>query len=127
MPSRVLGKGQSKDGIAVGRHRSELLRADPVQMERTMTVRTCLRTALAAAMLTIAGVAAAQQSVSSTDIQRLQDQVYEAGSELARVRSSDSGLASRMEDELDELREEVIYLKVRLRKNGSVNRTEYAE
>jgi hypothetical protein len=78
-------------------------------------------------MLTIAGVAAAQQSVSSTDIQRLQDQVYEAGSELGRLRSTDSGLASRMENELDELRDEVIYLKVKLRKSGTVNRSEYAE
>jgi hypothetical protein len=78
-------------------------------------------------MLSVAGVAAAQQSVSSSDIQRLQDQLYQAGSEVGRLRSTDSTLASRLEDELDELRDEVVYLKVKLRKDGTVNRTEYAE
>ena len=72
-------------------------------------------------------MAAAQQSVSSSDIQRLQDQLYQAGSEVGRLRSTDSTLASRLEDELDDLRDEVVYLKVKLRKDGTVNRTEYAE
>jgi hypothetical protein len=92
-----------------------------------MTVKGWLRTALAAGVLSVAGVAAAQQSVSSSDIQRLQDQLYQAGSEVGRLRSTDATLASRLEDELDELRDEVVYLKVKLRKDGSVNRTEYAE
>jgi hypothetical protein len=92
-----------------------------------MTSKGWLRTVLAAGVLSVAGVAAAQQSVSSSDIQRLQDQLYQAGSELGRLRSTDSTLASRLEDELDDLRDEVVYLKVKLRKDGSVNRTEYAE
>src|SRR5687768_8368414 len=92
-----------------------------------MTVKRWLRTALAAGVLSVAGVAAAPQSVSSSDIQRLQAQLYQAGSELGRLRSTGSALASRLEDELDELRDEVVYLKVKLRKDGTVNRTEYAE
>src|SRR5688572_1169076 len=92
-----------------------------------MKAQNWLRMVIAAGMLSVAGVAAAQQSVSSSDLQRLQDQVYQAGSELGRLRSTDSALASRLENELDDLRDEVVYLKVKLRKDGSVNRTEYAE
>jgi hypothetical protein len=69
----------------------------------------------------------AQTSVSSSDLQRLQDDVYQAGSDISRLRSTDSALASRLQDELDELRDEVIYLRVKLRKEGSVTRAEYAD
>jgi hypothetical protein len=69
----------------------------------------------------------AQQSVSTNDIQRLQDQVFQASGDVSRLRSTDSSLASRLETELDDLRDEVIYLKVKLRKEGSVNRTEYTD
>src|SRR5687767_14096826 len=92
-----------------------------------MKAQKWLRTVIAAGVLSVAGVAAAQQTVSSSDLQRLQDQVYQAGSELGRLRSTDSALASRLENELDDLRDEVVYLKVKLRKDGSVNRTEYAD
>ena len=98
-----------------------------VQMERTMTAKVWLRTSITAALLTVASVASAQQSVSSSDIQRLQDQVYQAGSEVSRLRSTDATLASRLEGELDDLRDEVVYLKVKMRKEGNVNRGEYAD
>src|SRR5215218_9236993 len=96
-------------------------------MERTMKVQVWLRTSIAVGLLTVASVASAQQTVSSTDIQRLQDQVYQAGSELSRLRSSDASLAARLETELDDLREEVVYLKVKMRKDGSVTRSEYGD
>ena len=86
-----------------------------------------LRTSLAAALLTMASVASAQQSVSSTDIQRLQDQVYQAGTDVSRLRSNDASLASRLETELDDLRDEVVYLKVKMRKEGTVSRSDYAD
>jgi hypothetical protein len=82
---------------------------------------------IVAAVLASGVIAAAQQSVSTGDIQRLQDQVFQASSELSRLRSTDSALASELETQLDELREEVVYLKVKLRKDGVVNRTEYAD
>jgi hypothetical protein len=83
--------------------------------------------ALIVAFMMSAGSAAAQGTVSTGDIQRLQDQVFQAGSELSRLRSTDSTLAADLEGELDDLREEVIYLKVKLRKEGTVNRSEYAD
>jgi hypothetical protein len=68
----------------------------------------------------------AQSAVSSADIQRLQDEVYQAGNDLSRLRTSDALEAGRLQDELDTLREDVIYLKVKLRKE-TVSRAEYTE
>jgi hypothetical protein len=69
----------------------------------------------------------AQQSVSATDIQRLQDQAFQASSDVSRLRSTDANLASRLEGELDDVRDEIVYLKVKMRKDGNVNRNEYSE
>ena len=64
-------------------------------------------------------------NVSATDIQRLQDQVYQASTDVGRLRSTDSTLATRLESDLDDLRDEVVYLKVKLRKQGTVSHAEY--
>lgn len=85
--------------------------------------------ALLSALLTLGITAAAfaQQTVSTTDIQRLQDQIYQASTDVSRLRSSDRDLATRLEDDLDELRDEVTYLKVKLRREGTVPRRDYAD
>ena len=70
--------------------------------------------------------AAAQATVTQSDIQRLQDRVFDAATEVSRVRARSADQAARLQEELDELREEVIYLKVKLRKEGSVSRAEYS-
>jgi hypothetical protein len=93
-----------------------------------MVFRSFVRTALPAAVLALvvaATSAAAQARISSTDIQRLQDQVYDISADIGRMRNSSSSEASRLQDELDELREEVIYLKVRMRREGSVPTADY--
>lgn len=83
---------------------------------------------MAALIATLSGAAwAQQQSVGPNDIQRLQDQVFQAGSEVSRLRNTDSALAARLDADLDELREEVVYLRVKLRKEGTVPRGEYAD
>jgi hypothetical protein len=74
-----------------------------------------------------ARVGMAQQSATSADIQRLQTDVSDVASEIARLRSTNADLASRLQTELDELREEAIYLKVKLRKEGTVTRGEYLD
>jgi hypothetical protein len=74
-----------------------------------------------------APVLAQQSSVTQADIQRLQDNVYQAGSDVSQLRSRDSVRASQLQAELDELREEVIYLKVKLRKEQTLRRAEYAD
>jgi hypothetical protein len=86
-----------------------------------------LKATVVAAALMLALPAAAQTSASSNDIQRLQDEVHQAGTDISRLRGTDSSLATRLQDELDELRDEVTYLKVKLRKEGSLSRSEYAD
>lgn len=87
-----------------------------------------IRAALAAVVaLSLAGPATAQQSVTQTDIQRLEDNASQAQREIGRMPTSDSTRASRLRDELDDLRDEVIYLRVKLRKERTVTRAEYAD
>ena len=93
-----------------------------------MTAKVWVRASISAALLVVAtSVASAQQSVSTSDIQRLQDQVHQAGSDVTRLRSTDSTQASHLDTELDDLRDEVVYLKVKLRKDGTVSRSEYVD
>jgi hypothetical protein len=66
-------------------------------------------------------------TVSQADIQRLQDYISQASNDLAQLRTRDAVRARQLETELDELREEVIYLKVKLRKERSLARAEYAD
>jgi hypothetical protein len=75
----------------------------------------------------LAAPAAAQQNVTQTDIQRLQDNVYLADRDIAQLRGRDTTRATQLTAELDELRDEVVYLKVKLRKERSLARTEYAD
>ena len=67
------------------------------------------------------------QTATSSDIQRLQDEVYQASSDLSRLRSTNPDLASRLQTQLDDLRDEVTYLKVKLRKEGRLQRSEYTD
>ncbi len=84
---------------------------------------------LAAAMLSaaLAAPAAAQSTVTTSDLQRLQDTLYDASRDVAQVRSRDSGLASQLQNELDDARDETVYLKVKLRKNEPIATTEYGD
>jgi type IV secretory pathway VirB10-like protein len=63
--------------------------------------------------------------VNASDIQRLQDQVYDTGNEISRLRSRDQATADRLNVRLHDLRDEVIYLRVKLRKEGNVSRYDY--
>jgi hypothetical protein len=88
-----------------------------------------IRQAALTAVIVIALVAsaAAQGNVTQADIQRLQDNVYQAGTDVSQARGRDAARGNQLQAELDELREEVIYLKVKLRKEGSLVRSEYAD
>jgi len=88
-----------------------------------------IRAALAALVaVTLAAPAAAQQSVTQADIQRLQDNVFQAERDINQLGGNrDSTRASQLRDDLDDLRDEVIYLKVKLRKERNVTRAEYAD
>ncbi len=88
------------------------------------------RIALAAIVsAALAAPAVAQQNysqVSQADIQRLQDSATQAVAEVQQLRSRDAARASQLQTQLDDVRDEVTYLKVKLRKEGSLQRSEYA-
>ena len=75
----------------------------------------------------IATSAGAQSSVTSADIQRLQDTIYDASRDIAQARSRDASLGSQLQAELDDARDETIYLKVKLRRNEPIARSEYTD
>lgn len=72
------------------------------------------------------GTARAQnQTVSTTDIQRLQDAIGDATRDVSGARARDAALANGLENELNDLRDEVAYVRVKIRKNESVPRSDY--
>ena len=83
---------------------------------------------IALAVALIAGssrLSAAQSTVSNSDVQRLQDTIYDASRDVAQLRARDSALASQLQSELDDARDEAVYLKVKLRRNETVSRSDY--
>lgn len=83
----------------------------------------------AAILLLMAMPAAAQtqrdlrdRPVTADDIQRLQDQVYDTSNEVSRLRSREPERADRLQHQLDDLRDQVAYVKVKLQKEGGVSR-----
>jgi hypothetical protein len=81
---------------------------------------------IAATLMFLPMPALAQAQLTQADIQRLQDNVYDASADVTRLRQRDARLAEGLERELDDLRDEVIYLKVKLRKSGAT-RAEYSD
>jgi hypothetical protein len=81
---------------------------------------------IAATLMFLPMPALAQAQLTQADIQRLQDSVYDASADVTRLRQRDARLAEGLELELDDLRDEVIYLKVKMRKSGAT-RAEYSD
>jgi hypothetical protein len=90
-------------------------------------VRThILRTAAFVTALLIASIAHAQSTVAAADLQRLEDRIADARTDVSR--NTTAGVdVSRLEDELDDLADEVVYLRVKLRKGDVIARSEYTE
>ena len=70
---------------------------------------------------------AAAQSVTTADVQRLQDNIYDASRAVGQLRSRDANEALQLQTELDDAADEAIYLKVKLRKNERIERRDYTE
>jgi len=90
---------------------------------------TFLNRGILIALALVAGLArpAAAQSVTNADIQRLQDSIYDASRDVSQVRGRDAQLGSQLQTELDDLRDETVYLKVKLRKHEPVASSEYSD
>jgi hypothetical protein len=65
--------------------------------------------------------------VTAADIQRLQDNVYLAERDLGQLRQRDAASATELQAEMDELGDEVVYLRVKLRKERTLARSEYTD
>lgn len=68
---------------------------------------------------------AVAQSMTNADVERLEDAVADASRDISQLQGRDGTLASQLQTELDALRDEAIYLKVKLRKNETVPRSDY--
>jgi len=83
--------------------------------------------AFVVAALTALAAPARAQNVTQVEIQRLQDNIFQAGTDVSQLRGRDASRAAQLQTELDDLRDEVIYLKVKLRKDRTLTRNEYAD
>ena len=80
----------------------------------------------AALLLAFAASSPAQSArITQADVQKLQDSVYLAERDISNLRSRDSGRAQQLQTELDDLGDEVIYLRVKLRKERTLAQSEY--
>jgi hypothetical protein len=89
-------------------------------------MRTVRLSVLLAMALTIATGAFAQAVVAAADITRLEATADEIASRLGELRRTDPTLATDVSQTLTDLRDEVTYLRVKMRREGSVTRDEYA-
>jgi hypothetical protein len=82
-------------------------------------------TLLIALLLATGDSRASAQSVTPDELQRMQDRVEVATTDITQLRSRDSALADRLQRDLDQVRDELGYLRVRLRRNEAVTRDDY--
>jgi hypothetical protein len=81
---------------------------------------------ICSALLAAASTAWAQAAVTESDLARLETTAQEIEKQVATLKSTDPTLAAEVEKSLTSLREEVTYLKVKLRREGAVTRDEYS-
>src|SRR5262245_9592423 len=87
------------------------------------------RMAAAPVLVAALAVPALAQStvITNADIQKLQDNVYLAERDINQLKTRDAARATQLQTELDDLSDEVIYLRVKLRKERTLARSEYAD
>jgi len=69
----------------------------------------------------------AQQGVTSADLQKLDDGVAKLRSDIESVRARDTALARTLDREMTEIADELTYLKVKLKREGSITRADYTD
>lgn len=79
-----------------------------------------------AVVLAGAGMAWAQAAVTEADLKRLETAAGEIAHAAGMLAKTDATLAADIEKQLATLREEIVYLRVKLRRDG-VTRAEYAD
>lgn len=92
-------------------------------MGRGIAVVACVVAALVAG----SAHAVSAQGMSASELTRLEQSVDQLASDIAALRQRDRALARSLEGELQAIEEEVIYLKVKQRREGAVPRATYLE
>jgi hypothetical protein len=84
---------------------------------------------VAVLMVGVTVPAAAQRGAANenAEIQQLRDSAYLVERDLSSLGQRDAARAGQLQPRLEELQEEIVYLKVKQRKEGSVQRREYAD
>jgi hypothetical protein len=85
---------------------------------------------LAFLVIVLIGAAAsplAQTPVTASDITRLETSADDAATQIGTLRKTDASLATELDKNLAALRDDITYLKVKLRRDGGVTRTEYLD
>jgi hypothetical protein len=78
------------------------------------------------AVMTLTAFVGAQAAVTAADLTRLETSAGEIAKLADGLKKSDATLAREVEQTLSDLNDEITYLKVKLRREGSVTRQEYA-
>jgi len=87
-----------------------------------------VRCALALALVGgTARLASAQSAATTADIERLQNTINDASRDLTALQNRDGALAADLQSELDDVRDDATYLKVKLRRHESVDAKEVAD
>src|SRR4029453_15424881 len=67
------------------------------------------------------------QAVTESDLAKLDAAASEIGQRVGNLRTSDSTLAAEVERSLALLKEDIVYLRVRLRREGTLQRADYTD
>jgi hypothetical protein len=88
-------------------------------------LRSVRQLLVAVAAVAVMASPAAAQDMTTSDITRLEQTVDQIGADLVQLRQRDRAAARAMQAELNDLDEEVTYLKVKLRRERSVPRSDF--
>ncbi|HKT79179.1 MAG TPA: hypothetical protein VJP86_03090 [Vicinamibacterales bacterium] len=97
---------------------------------KSTTVRILIAVAIASTLGISAGRAqtsSASTTVTTAELQRIQDNIAEISRDLPQVRTRDASLANQLQTELNDANDEAAYLKVKLRRQETVSRSDYLE
>jgi len=67
------------------------------------------------------------QTVTTDELQRMQDTVNQVSDDISQLRRGDSALAGQLERQLDQVKDDVAYLRVKQRRNEDIDRREFAD
>jgi hypothetical protein len=89
--------------------------------------RSLRQLVMAVATVALLGGTAVAQDMTTSDVTRMQQTADQIGNDLVKLRQRDRAAARALQSELDDLEEEIIYLKVKLRRERSVSRVDYTD